>query len=821
MDDFWAQFEAYVRSYLPEWHFQKGGPELEAALMTAMGELLEESRGRLERLPEKHEREFLRPWLGEPQASTPMYAYAALHAPRSVPVSKGSPLYRSGNGTQIWETAEEAWAEPAQLAEMVLAGGPSGKLIRLSLPTPGQPVKLFDLQAPGMQKREVIFRHPHAFASQTGCQVSLHLDGTSERMLQFLQDPDRVSWFLMEPEKAVPVPPPACTDGKLQFTLPPAPGGSALSVQAKDGQIPPPAAVRKVDASLSRGPSGQFHIVTDAGYTQGCTWFPFGTQLTLWNCCYFSCPDVICLPGARLTLSWTRSIQIRDDILPGMDQTPEYRPVMRRMPPSPPKPRDVNADTILWEYWDGSVWRMIPGTEPYACLFSDRGETGHNTKDMEASFTLPADAVRCEIQGLDSYWLRWRLCACDGAGWLPARYHIPEISDLRVSAELAGAELSVERCCGLTEHIDILTGNQKILFPPITPEQDTLWLGFDSPPGGENANLYLTLRGRAPGRRLTAWEATSEGNKTPLTLVDGTDGLAHSGVLTLGDVTGRTTIRFGSNRWWIALRDEYGPPEAGRLPVLQQLDCGVVLLRSADSDVCMPNDPFLPLRGGMVSGTALTESFGGVQEETDQDIIHRARQERHHLGRAVSSLDVNQLICGTIRSAVRTRCIRDGETLFVGVLMRDVTHHADAFALKKDEIHQLLIQASALPSLGVTVQVREPNFYPIHVMVWLQIPLGGDYTESKRKIKIALNRFLHSATGNFHGQGWRIGTLPTVAQIRNCLQSAAPDVKLVELVCATTTPEGLERELTAIHDPFAVPIGGAYTIHEMKGGHRK
>ena len=71
MDDFWAQFEAYVRSYLPEWHFQKGGPELEAALMTALGELLEDSRERVDRLPEKHEREFLRPWLGEPQASAP------------------------------------------------------------------------------------------------------------------------------------------------------------------------------------------------------------------------------------------------------------------------------------------------------------------------------------------------------------------------------------------------------------------------------------------------------------------------------------------------------------------------------------------------------------------------------------------------------------------------------------------------------------------------------------------------------------------------------------------------------------------------------
>ena len=822
MDDFWAQFEAYVRSYLPEWQYQKGGPELEAALMTAMGELLEESRGRLDRLPEKHEREFLRPWLEEPQAGTPMYAYAALRAPQSVPVPKGSLFYRSGNGTQVWETAQEAWAEPARLVEMVLAGSTSGKLIPLSIPSPSAPVKLFDFEAPGAQRREVIFRHPHAFASQTGCQVSLHLDGATERILRLLQDPDRVSWSLADEVRPVPVSAPDCQDGKLLFSLPPAPTASALFVQVKDGQVPPPDAVRKVEACLSRGPSRQLHIVTDAGYTQAPSWLPFGTQLTFWNTCYIACQDVMCLPGARLTLSWTRTIQIQEDRLPGMDREPEpYKPVMRRMPQPPPKARDVHADSVLWEYWDGTVWRAIPGTEPYAALFSDPGETRHGAERMEVSFTLPVDVARCEVLGLDCYWLRWRLCACDGAGWLPVRNHIPEISDMQVSAELSRTELTVESCCSLIPVSSVLTGDHKVLFPTITPERDTLWLGFDSPPGGESTSLYLSLRGRAPGRKTRAWEATSSTSESPLTLADGTDGLAHSGALTLGEITGRTTVRFGMERWWIALQDESGSPESGRLPVLQRLDCGAVLLRSTGSDACTPGDPFLPLRGGMVSGTALTESFGGTQEENDQDVLRRARQERHHLGRTVSSLDVDQMICGTIRNAVRTRCIRDGDTLLVSVLMRDVAHHADAFTLKKEEIRRLLMRSSALPSLGVTVQVLEPRFYPIHVMVWIQIPPGNNYSDSKKKIKIALNHFLHPATGNFQGMGWRIGTLPTIAQIRNCLQSAVPDVKLIELVCATTTPEGYEREITAVHDPFAVPVGGAYTIHEMKGGRRK
>ncbi len=60
METLWERLEDYARSYLPWGQFVRDGREPEAALLTALGLLLEDTAARLERLPEKHEIEFLR-----------------------------------------------------------------------------------------------------------------------------------------------------------------------------------------------------------------------------------------------------------------------------------------------------------------------------------------------------------------------------------------------------------------------------------------------------------------------------------------------------------------------------------------------------------------------------------------------------------------------------------------------------------------------------------------------------------------------------------------------------------------------------------------
>lgn len=819
MNGFWTQFEQYVRSYLPDWQYQRGGSEPEAALMTVLGEMLQASRQRLDQLPEKHLREYLSAWYQGPQPAEPVYTYASLSAPQGMVVARGTRFYRSGDGARLWETTADACAEAGKLCMQFLSSGSLGKVVPLPVPTDQEPGKLFDFHMAGIQRREVRFRHPAAFSSQGGCTVGLTLEGATDGLLRFLCDPACAAWYLETEGRMLPLAPPAPAEQTLRFCLPASHGAPAcLLLKAADDQVPPPTAISRAVVETVRRPKGQTVLLTDAGPGQSRDCLPFGDRLTQWNTCYVSCPDALALPGAQVTLSWLQSHRTREELLPGMDQPPQYRPVMRRMPQAPPAIRDVRADGVLWEYWNGRTWRVIPGSERYTQAFSQ--PDGGQAIRREAAFTWPADAQPCMVQGLNTHWLRWRLAACEGAGWLPARYHAPLLTDVAVCGALSGDEASIEQRCGVGQRAQPLSGPRKLLFPSITPSRDCWWLGFDIPPESDCFHLYLSLRGHVPGGRLSACEGTPGGGMRPLALLDGTDGLAHSGMLSVTGIQGRRSVRFGMDGWWLCLQEESGAfQDNSPKPVLTGLAWGAVLLRGVADDRCDAGEPFYPLHGGCVSARSLSHCFGGAPRESDAGIVRRLQQQRHHLDRIVSPSDAQQLICANLRDVAGVRCVRRGTALHIAVLMRDTAHHAAAFQLRKAAIRQLVTHQSPLPTLGLEVEIREPSFYPIHVMAWLDLEGEAEFSQVKGRVEGLLHPFLDPVAGGFGGGGWPIGALPTLSQIRTCLQSALPDGSLTELVVSTTTPDGSERDPTAIHDPFALPLGGACTIYTIgKGG---
>lgn len=814
MAEFWTRFEELIRSYLPEWQYRLEGPEVEAALMTALGEMLAATEESLCRLPEKHLREYLRGFGFARRPGTAAHAYAALHAPRAAAVAKGTLFYQNGDGRKLWETVEDGWAEPACLTEHLLTG--QGKVIRLPLPAEEDPCPLFEFRTPGIQRREARFFHRCALASPSGCSVMLLLDGASEALLGSLA---RAAWSLTCGDGEQRLPSPGPEDNGLRFHLPPAAENSALLVRAGDCPLPPLDPIHRALFRTERPACPPAAAATDTGLVQGDSWLPFGERLSLWSCCYLSCPEAFALRGGEAVITWTQSFRSLEDRAPEPVQEAEYRPVMRRLPPPPPSVRDVYAQAVVWEYWDGRAWRPIPGTETCHGLFSAEGSDGR-PKRMEVRFPWPEDAAPCAVLGVEGMWLRWRLCACEGAGWLPARHHAPEVTGLCAAARLSDAEAAVSRRSGLEEDFCPVPGDRKILFPNFLPEGERWWLGFDLPPGGEQTSVYITLDGRTQGIPLSAWEALPGGGERPLELRDGTDGLAHSGLVTLGGVRGGRTVRFGARRWWVCLKQEPGgEAPQGRRPRLIRVESGAVLIRAVGADGCSAGDRLLPLQGGTVSAAALTESFGGTAEETDRELTVRAQRERHNQERVVSALDAEEMICGSIRDVVRTRCLRDGDTVQVAVLMRNTAHHAQAFQLRRGEVLRLLERCSALPALGMDIQVREPNFYLVHVMAWVRPDPETGIEEVRRLMRQALDRFLDPVSGHFGGAGWHMGRLPAAGQLRACLRDAVPGAVLVRLIATVTAPDGSERELVSVRDPFALPAGGVYTIHEAgKGG---
>lgn len=810
MPQFDAEFAARLASYLPEWQYEREN-QPQSALLYAAQQLLADTCRRMDRLPEKHAVEFLRAFGLEAAPAVPMAAYARFTAPRGAFVPAGSVFYLAGDGTRLWKTLYAVQAESLSLQSQVLESSTRARTVILPPPTPEAPTRLFDFRTAPVRRPALRLAHPTAFASREGITLRLTLAGAEDALLLFLADEKAVDWMLDADGGILPLNPPGRDGTVLTFCLPAASGTALLAVLRPD-VIPPavPGTAVTVDSVRRQRPYTCALCEEDA-CVEG-PFLPFGRDLGLWRCCYLACPDALALPGAQITLRGSVTFQQEVEPPPGSEKPPVYKAVMRQMPPPPPAVQDVTVSCVAWEYWNGSFWLPLPGVGDATACFDDNGTDSL----LAISFVWPADAAPCAVAGQQGYWLRWRITRMRDTGSLPRRLHIPQVQNLQFDAALLDVPATAAVSRGKNDpFVPWSQGGTRPFFAPRGTDPDRWWLRFDHAPCADSLSFFLQFSGSAPGTTLSAWENTAAGLR-PLALEDETEGLAHSGLLWLRGIAGQVTNRFGHNGWWLCLQMEGDLAPQQIFPRLTGLFPGSVCLEAVGTDHACTGESALPLHGGPVAGTLLTDGFGGLPPESDAELLRRARQRQHHRERGVSPLDLEQLLRDNFRDVVRTRAQRRGNELQVAVLLRDLHQHNLAFGRRRKAITRLLQQNTALPTLGLSLTVRQPNFYAVQVTVWLRCAPGTDPQTQREAVRRALTRFLHPITGNFRGDGWWFGDLPTRQELRSYLQDRLPDVQPVRLLLTARTPAGLAVDCAAVQDPFALPVSDRHVIYILK-----
>lgn len=197
--------------------------------------------------------------------------------------------------------------------------------------------------------------------------------------------------------------------------------------------------------------------LTDFGAGGGGKIRPFGDGLEEASCCYFACDRILAGGEKAIAFKFRESFEIEEKLPePPLEELKKYYkkyPWMR----SSDTVQEWQAEDTVWEYFNGNLWKTLPGSEAWHTLLSVE-EAG----DKTCEWKRPSDMKACSVEGEEHFYIRLRLGKTRGAYAPYYRKAIPVFENIRFSAE---------EC-----HMEPL---RKLLPELILSREEKMYLGFD------------------------------------------------------------------------------------------------------------------------------------------------------------------------------------------------------------------------------------------------------------------------------------------------------------------------------------------------------
>ena len=314
---------------------------------------------------------------------------------------------------------------------------------------------------------------------------------------------------------------------------------------------------------------------------------PFGERPDRAGTFCVGCGEALNKPGAAVELSLELSFRaVRPAGLPPAPPV-QYKNVMKRGSLDRPPDVELEIELVAWEYWNGRDWRRLdvrPGCET---AFAASGGDGRR----KIAFRCPEDAAPLTLAGEESRYLRARIVQAGRALVPNCVFQMPVLGAAAVGYRYERADL---RPCPLLlaeadreeRALPLPAPRPAALLGRTLCPRPALCLGLRRPLTQGPVSLLVELAPQVgaarPPLRWEYYAADRQGREgwRPLRVEDGTENLAHTGVVRLeGRPDFWETTLLGRRGYFLRLVAEgpVAPP-----PVLRGLRFNAVRVRQRD-----------------------------------------------------------------------------------------------------------------------------------------------------------------------------------------------------------------------------------------------
>lgn len=728
-----------------------------------------------------------------------------------------------------FETEEDLFVSPAVLQKIFYVDGTTDYISQpLSLP-------LWDNRMENRQTHEFYIGHDYLFSVLTRGQIRLHFSLQSVQQAQELEERllHDISWFYSCDEGFHPFFSVHFENGTLILDKEmgtaeqPFPkmakreqnGRNCFWLRAECRLIAPDTQI--VFPAISLSSSGS-HLIPDMVYNgerelEADHFLPFGESPVPFAEFCIGSEEVFSKKGAEITIHFQLSFQKIPSEFVSPEIPIQWKAIMHSSDFKEKKKHEITIVTVLWEYYNGNGWAMIPETRQYEMMFGS-GEPGTY---HHLVFSCPEDTSPVLVGAWETFCIRARIVKMSHTITIDGVYLVPVMDDLTLSYRYTGRRGNPETAYAVNEMTEepMNCTDEFLPFYNSFPRKKMLYLAFSRPLREELIRLLITLR--QPQERpnaLCRYEYYGGRGFMPWRVEDETESLSRTGSLVTEachDFEKQTF--FGISGYWLRLTAEDG--EVSSFQEIKDLVLNSVRATAKSESGSRGN-----LEAGKINRTAENIGFinqvinreafaGGCDREEPEHAGRREASWLRHRNRAVTKRDFEDIVYGGVRSILQVKCFpgRDekGNRAAGHITLAVLTEGEVQFSEKKKEILECLRPCmSRLLLEEHRLHIIRPQRVAVKGHLSVVIPEEEKQYRVREKLKQRICDFIHPVTGNFDGKGWEIGVLPTAMQIQN----ACSQVKGVSYIRHISLEWEQDRGL------YALGASGNHEIEIYKRG---
>ncbi|WP_090977955.1 baseplate J/gp47 family protein [Paenibacillus sp. CF384] len=617
--------------YTPEWRFSPEDPDPGTALFYLAANMLQENAKRLNRTPEKNFIAFLNMLETKLQSARPARTHVVFRMnegatepvwiPRGTQLTGPSP---SGGEELLFESERAMLVTPAKLTD-VISISPALDAITLSAESYTEKLAEGKGEVPlfqaaygiNLQEHAIYFREDDLFLATHPATIRVNLFHSAKKYKQpqlaaAMADTELLEWTYHSEGEWIPFDDitSAGNTVSLHKTVvrpidPVEIGGiegryircklkvmdaSANPLLAQDLELDQLSLTSAFDPNQGVDGIPPTMLIHNDMELSHDGFYPFGEHFAPYSTFYISCEEALCKRDGRLDLSF-RMKTLPSALRTAPDPEIRWRMIMRRTELEKKDPPKIRIQRVLWEYWNGSGWVRIPGSERYETLFSELPE--HEDLNCSVSLHCPQDLEQTFVNAQFDYWIRVRVVAMDNFYAPEMIYVTPWMDELKLryhyeDRNFPAASAIMFNNAAMREVTREASGGGKPFrpFEPIDCSYPAVIFGFDSPPLKGPITMQVTLQPAkwdASKRPWIEWEAlVREGTSVHwklLSVIDETNGFIESGLVQFaGPPELHQTLLYGRERYWLRAvnRDGCYDLEDQAKPAAKRLDMNAV-----------------------------------------------------------------------------------------------------------------------------------------------------------------------------------------------------------------------------------------------------